>query len=109
MPDKTEARELQIFPRRLMDSKKADDFVALLKEMPEVEEVFIHGPSYKGGGHIVGSVIIRVHPGVSISETTERIKPICEQYMQFGFDLRAGQFTKTRPTVKDYVTGKLRG
>ncbi|MGC8935824.1 MAG: methyl-coenzyme M reductase operon protein D [Candidatus Methanomethylicaceae archaeon] len=103
---KTEDKpEIEILPRRLMPSKKAEDFASLLKDTGMISEVLFQRHNYSGGGYMVGRFVLIL--GVSTPEAViEKIKPLCEQVMPYGYDIRIGRFIKPRPTVKDYLTGR---
>lgn len=98
-------KEIEVMPRRLMGSKKSTDLAAIMRETEGVEEVLTHGPKYSGGGAMTGRFILVLKEGYNPEEIIERIRPVCEQTMPYGYDIRVGQFTKPRPTVKDYLRG----
>ncbi|MEM2128291.1 MAG: methyl-coenzyme M reductase operon protein D [Candidatus Methanomethylicaceae archaeon] len=98
--------EIEILPRRLMPSKKAEDFAALLKYTGMVSEVLFQRHNYSGGGYMVGRFILLISEN-SPETVIGKIKPLCEQVMPYGYDIRVGRFTKPRPTVKDYLAGRV--
>lgn len=101
--------EIEIMPRRLMPKKKADDLILLIKDTEHVIDVLIHSHSYKGGDEIIGRFFIRIADKSKADEVLGKLKPVFEQSMPFGYDVRIGRFTKTKPTIKDYLTGKTPG
>ncbi len=98
--------EIEILPRRLMPSKKAEDFAALLKDTGMISEVLFQRHNYSGGGYMVGRFILLLSEH-SPETVIGKIKPLCEQVMPYGYDIRVGRFTKPRPTVKDYLAGRV--
>ena len=98
--------DIDILPRRLMDRKKADDFAAIIKEMGQVEDVFTKNIPFRGGGHIVGRFVVILKPGADPEAVVCELKPVMEQTMPYGYDVRFGRFVKPKPTLKDYLTGK---
>lgn len=105
MSEQSQPREIEVMPRRLMSDKKAKDLAAIIRDTDGVEEVLTHGPRYSGGGQLTGRFIIVVKPGSSPEDVISRLKPVCDQSMPYGYDVRIGQFTKPKPTVKDYLRG----
>jgi len=105
MSQQAQFREIEVMPRRLIGDKKAKDLVAIMRDTEGVEEVLTHGPSFSGGGRLTGRFIIVVKAGFTPEEIIEKIRPVCEQTMPYGYDVRVGQFTKPKPTVKDYLRG----
>ncbi|MDI9644021.1 MAG: methyl-coenzyme M reductase operon protein D [Candidatus Verstraetearchaeota archaeon] len=101
-------REIEVMPRRLMSSKKATDLSAIMRETDGVEEVLTHTIKYSGGGAVTGRFILVLKEGFKPEDVIEKIRPVCEQSMPYGYDIRVGQFTKPRPTVKDYLRGLKR-
>ena len=101
--------EIEIMPRRLMPEKKAEDLMQLMKGVEYVTHVLIHSISYKGDEQAIGRFFIRITEKSKADYVLNKLKPICEQSMPFGYDVRVGRFTKTKPTLKDYVTGKAHG
>jgi methyl coenzyme M reductase subunit D len=99
--------DIDILPRRLMGRKKAEDFTIIIKEMDQVEDVFTKNIPFKGGGHIVGRFIVILKPGADPEAFVRELKPVMEQTMPFGYEIRLGRFVKPKPTVKDYLTGKM--
>jgi methyl coenzyme M reductase subunit D len=101
-----EKPEIEILPRRLMSSKKAEDFAALLKDTGMISEVLLQRHNYSGGGYMVGRFILLLSE-FSPEAVIEKIRPLCEQVMPYGYDIRVGRFTKPKPTVKDYLRGRV--
>ncbi|MBC7120234.1 MAG: hypothetical protein H5T33_01440 [Candidatus Methanosuratus sp.] len=105
MFQQAEFREIEVMPRRLMSDKKAKDLAAIMRDTEGVEEVLTQGPRYSGGGSLTGRFIIVVKAGFSPEEIIAKLRPVCDQTMPYGYDMRIGQFTKPKPTVKDYIRG----
>jgi len=103
-----EKPEIEIMPRRLMPREKAEDFASLLKETGMILDVLLQRHDYLGGGYMVGRFIL-ILSEFSPEYVVEKIRPLCEQVMPYGYDIRIGRFTKPRPTVKDYLTGRAQG
>lgn len=101
-----EKPEIEIMPKRLMPSAKAEDFAQLLKETGMISEVLFKKHKYSGGGYLVGRFILIIS-FPSPEEVIEKIRPLCEQVMPYGYYVRVGRFTKPRPTVKDYIEGRV--
>jgi methyl coenzyme M reductase subunit D len=106
LPTFTGTPDIDILPRRLMDRKKAEDFSAIIREMEDVEEVLTKNYPYRGGGHVVGRFIVTLKPGADPEVVVSGLKPVMEQAMPFGYDIRLGRFVKPKPTLKDYWAGK---
>lgn len=98
--------DIDIMPKRLMNRKKAEDLCAIIREMEQVEEVHTKNFPFKGGGYVVGRFILVLKPGTDHEATVRELKPVMEQTMPYGFEIRFGRFVKPKPTVKDYLTGK---
>ncbi|MCQ8891931.1 MAG: hypothetical protein NQU41_00950 [Candidatus Methanosuratincola sp.] len=105
MSQQAHFREIEVMPRRLMSDKKAMDLAAIMRDTEGVEEVLTHGPRFSGGGRLTGRFIIVVKSGFTPEDVIAKLKPVCDQSMPYGYDVRVGQFTKPRPTVKDYLRG----
>ncbi len=99
--------EIEIMPRRLMPSKKAEDFANLLKDIGMILEVLFQKHYYSGGGYMVGRLVLIIGAAPP-TEVIEKIRPLCEQVMPYGYDIRIGRFTKPKPTVKDYLMGRAK-
>jgi methyl coenzyme M reductase subunit D len=106
LPTFTGTPDIDILPRRLMDRKKAEDFSAIIREMDQVEDVLTKNYPYRGGGHIIGRFIVVLKPGADHESVVRGLKPVMDQIMPFGYDVRFGRFVKPKPTLKDYMTGK---
>lgn len=106
MPTFTGTPDIDILPRRLMDRKKAEDLSAIVREIAEVEEVLTKDYPYRGGDHVVGRLIVVLKPGSDHEAVVDRLKPVLEQVLPFGYDIRFGRFVKPKPTLKDYMTGR---
>lgn len=106
MPTFTGTPDIDILPRRLIDGKKAEDLATIIREMGEVEEVLTKNYPYRGGGHVVGRLIVVLRPGADHEAVVKELKPVLEQAMSFGYDVRFGRFVKPKPTLKDYMTGR---
>jgi methyl coenzyme M reductase subunit D len=98
--------EIEIMPKRLMPEKKAEDVIQLVKGVEGVSDVLVQTYNYHGGGLIVGRFIVRVISKSKVDEILNKLKPLLEQTMPFGYDVRIGRFTKTKPSLKDLVSGK---
>jgi len=107
--DSIELQEIDLMPRRLMNFKQGEPLVRALDADDRVAEVLIHGPKYHDGKQVIGRFIIRLTPGTAPDEVLEAFKTMFESTMPFGYDVRIGRFTKPKPTVKDYLSGKVRG
>jgi methyl coenzyme M reductase subunit D len=103
--------DLYILPRRLMDPKKAQELIAIIKEMKEVINVEIVKMSYSGGGYVVGRFILSLKGDADADKIMAQLKPILDQMMPYGYDADRGVFIKPRKTVKDYLreTGRKSG
>lgn len=99
-------REIEIMPRRLMSMDKAEDFINLIKSTGLISEVLLHRHRYYDGRYLVGRFVLLIDR-TAPEEVIEKITPICEQMMPYGFDIRIGKFTKPRPTVSDYIRGAI--
>jgi len=99
----TSKQDINIIPRRLMDSKKAEELVALIKGTDGVAEVEIVKKNYRGGGFLAGRFIIVLSEGIAPEDMTEKLRPVFAQMMPFGYDVNLGVFIKPRATVKDYI------
>lgn len=99
-------QEIEIMPRRLMSMDKAEEFVNLIKSTGLINEVLLYKHKYYDGRYLVGRFILLINR-VTPEEVIEKITPICEQMMPYGFDIRIGKFTKPRPTVSDYIRGAV--
>lgn len=106
MPTFSGTPDVDIMPRRLLDRKKAEDLSAIIREAEEVEDVLTKNLPYRGGGHLVGRLIVVLKPGTDPESMVRRLKPVMDQTMPFGYDVRFGRFVKPKPTLKDYITGK---
>ncbi len=106
MPTFTGTPDIDILPRRLMDRKKAEDLSAIVREIGEVEEVLTKDYPYRGGDHVVGRLIVVLKPGSDHEAVVDLLKPVLEQVLPFGYDIRFGRFVKPKPTLKDYMTGR---
>ncbi len=51
----------------------------------------------------VGRIIIQPIEGIDLNVFSEKLREICNELLPFGFDIRMGQFTKTRPTISDSI------
>ncbi|MGQ9759782.1 MAG: methyl-coenzyme M reductase operon protein D [Candidatus Methanomethylicaceae archaeon] len=98
--------EIEIMPKRLMASIKAEDFAELLKDTGMISEVLFQRHEYSGGGYVVGRFIL-ITSALSPEDVIEKIRPLCDQVMPYGYYIRVGRFTKPRPTVKDYIKGRV--
>jgi methyl coenzyme M reductase subunit D len=103
MPDYSGTPDIDIMPRRLMEQKKSDDFVRIVKEMEEVSDVGVKTHNWRGGGFLAGRFIVLLKEGIDAEAVTAKLKPVMDQMMPYGYDVRYGRFTKPRPTVKDYI------
>lgn len=114
MPDYSGTPDIDIMPRRLMEQKKSDEFVQIIKDMNEVSDVGVKTHNWRGGGYLAGRFIIILKKGTDAETVAAKLKPIMDQMMPYGYDVHYGRFTKPRPTVKDYIreyqskTGKKR-
>jgi len=106
LPAFTGTPDIDILPRRLMDRKKAEDLSAIIREMEGVEDVLTKNYLYRGGGHVVGRLIVVLKPGADYEAVVRGLKPVMGQTMPFGYDVRFGRFVKPKPTLKDYLAGK---
>jgi methyl-coenzyme M reductase subunit D len=97
--------EIEIMPRRLMPKSKAEEFVNLIKNTGLVKEVLIYKQKYSDGKSYLANRFILIININSPEEVIEKIKPICNQMMPYGYDIRIGRFIKLRPTVSDYIRG----
>jgi len=96
--------EIEIFPDRLLSSETAEKLIARLRRIKNVVGVFVHGMSYYNSDEFaVSRIIVRVAKQEYVDEVAERIKEVCRSMLPFSFKLRVGRFTKTRPTVSDYL------
>jgi hypothetical protein len=98
--------DIDIMPKRLMERKKAEDFSAIVREIPQVEEVHTKNFPFRGGGYCVGRFIVILKSGADHEAIVRELKPVMEQIMPFGYEVRFGRFVKPKPTLKDYLTGK---
>lgn len=96
--------EIEIMPRKLMSRNKAEDLIHLIKDTGLVKEVLIQKHRYSDGSYLVGRFILIINVN-SPEEVINKIKPICDQMMPYGYDIRIGRFVKLRPTVSDYIRG----
>ena len=96
--------DLYIMPKRLMDAKKGQELVAIIKEMKEVLNVEIAKMSYSGGGYLVGRFILTLKDGANSESIMAQLKPVLDQMMPYGYDWDRGVFIKPKKTVKDYLT-----
>jgi methyl coenzyme M reductase subunit D len=106
LPTFTGTPDIDILPRRLIDRKRAEDLSTIIRDMEEVEEVLTKNYPYRGGGHVVGRLIVVLRPGADHEAVVSRLKPVIEQSMPFGYDIRFGRFVKPKPTLKDYMKGR---
>ncbi len=90
-----------------MSTEKGESLVSALNGDDRVVEVLIHGPKYRDGKQIIGRFIIRLVPGTAPEVILSSFKPTFESTMPFGYDVRIGRFTKPKPTVKDYLSGRV--
>lgn len=98
--------DIDILPRRLMNRKKAEDLCAIAREMEQVEEVHTKNIPFKGGGYLVGRLILILKPGADHEAVVRDLRPVLDQLMPYGYDIRFGRFVKPKPTVKDYLLGR---
>lgn len=96
-------RDLLLTPRRLMDPKKADELIAIISEMDMVQTVEKVTQNYRGGGYLVGRLIIVLKEGAVPGEIVKKLKPVMDQMMPYGYDIDAGVHVKPRRTVSDYL------
>ncbi len=109
MSDRVVEPEIDVMPRRLIDKKKADNVIGVLSSLDCVSDVLIVSHNYSGGtGYAVGRFIIRIKTSERVDEAAKRISEVCRDLFPHGYDIRIGRFTKTRPTLKDYLSGKER-
>jgi methyl coenzyme M reductase subunit D len=108
MPAFTGKPDIEIMPERLMDRKKADDFIAIIKEMDHVSDVEIRKHKFVGGGYLVGRFIVILKEDADVEEVIEKLRPVCNQMTPHGYYVRVGRFVKPRPTVSDYLRGTVR-
>ena len=101
--------EIEILPKRLMPENKAEDVIQLIKGVEGVSDVLVQTRNYRDGSLVVGRFIVRVINKGKVDEVLNKLKPLFEQTMSFGYDVRIGRFTKTRPSLKDLVSGKTPG
>ncbi len=102
-----ELPEIEVMPRRLMSAKRGEPLLSALNGDDRIVEVLTHGPKYHDGKHVIGRFIIRLIPDSAPGEVIEALKPIFESAMPHGYDVRIGRFTKPKPTVKDYLSGRI--
>jgi methyl coenzyme M reductase subunit D len=95
--------DIEIIPRRLMDAKKADELVAIIKEIPQVETVEKVTHNYRGGGFLVGRFIVIISENAVPEVIIEKMEPVLNQMMPYGYDTAVGVFVKPWKTVKDYI------
>jgi len=108
MPTFTGKPDIEIMPERLMDKKKADDLIAIIKGMDHVSDVGIRKHKYVGSGYLVGRFIVILKEEADVEEVIEKLRPVCDQMMPYGYYVRVGRFVKPRPTVSDYLRGTAR-
>lgn len=104
----SELNEIEIMPRRLMNAKNGEAFISALSDDKRIIEVLVHGPKYHDGRQAIGRFIIRISPDSEADKILDSLKPTLESAMPYGFDVRIGRFTKNKPTVKDYLSGRMR-
>jgi len=98
--------DIDIMPRRLIDPKKAEDLSAIVRELDQVDDVLTKNYTYRGGGHLVGRFVVILKPGADHEAVVRELKPVLDQMMPFGYDIRFGRFVKPKPTLKDYLAGR---
>lgn len=103
----SELNEIEIMPRRLMNAKNGEALISVLSEDKRIIDVLVHGPKYHDGGQVVGRFIIRISPDSVADNILESFKPSFQSAMPYGYDVRIGRFTKPKPTVKDYLSGRM--
>jgi hypothetical protein len=86
-----------------MDPKKADDLIAIISEEDAIQTVEKVTQNYRGGGYLVGRLILVLKEGAVPGELVEKLRPVMDQMMPYGYDIDTGVFIKPRPTVSDYL------
>jgi methyl coenzyme M reductase subunit D len=108
MPNFSGTPDIEIMPERLMNREKADDIIAMIRNIDHVSDVDTRKHKYVGGGYLVGRFIVMLKEGADVEKVIEKLRPVCSQMMPYGYRIRVGRFVKPRPTVSDYLRGTVR-
>jgi methyl coenzyme M reductase subunit D len=107
MPNFSGTPDIEIMPERLMDKKKADDLIVIMKDINHVLDVETRKHKFVGGGFLVGRFIVILKESADVEEVIETLRRICSQTLPLGYNIRVGRFVKPRPTVSDYLRGTV--
>jgi methyl coenzyme M reductase subunit D len=108
MPTFTGKPDIEIMPERLMEKKKADELIAIIKGINYVSDVDTRKHKFVGGGYLVGRFVVILSEEAEVEEVIEKLRSICDKTMPHGYYVRVGRFVKPRPTVSDYLRGTVR-
>jgi len=122
--------EIEIFPKRLLSSNTLEELLNSIIQLRMAKNVILQGPRLSkyyvnvmndredlgrikfGEREIdlevkVGRIIIQPMEDVDLKDLLNELREICNRILPFGFFIRAGQFTKIRPTISDSIRENL--
>jgi len=98
------ASEIEITPHRLLGKNTTRKLLKFLGSIPSVTNMLLDSIDYKDGtGSLTKRIIVQVKDTSQIDTVLIDIEGLCRNLLPAGHDVRVGRFTKTRPTVSDYL------
>ena len=110
--------DIEIFPHRLLNVDTAERLLNDLDGIEGIKRMLIHGPRLPPvrEGHpdrrtiIVSGeeVEVQVKPGrilleIESEEVIEDVREVCEEHLQFGYNIHIGHFIRKQKTVTDQL------
>ncbi|MHC1567271.1 MAG: methyl-coenzyme M reductase operon protein D [Candidatus Syntropharchaeia archaeon] len=102
--------EIVIIPDRLLGDRTVKRLLEAFQGIDGIYNIIIQGPTYMprkirlGDQTIETSVKVgKIYMQIEDESVIEKVDGICKDTFSFGYSIHVGQFTKTRPTVSDYL------
>ncbi|MGP3703958.1 MAG: methyl-coenzyme M reductase operon protein D [Candidatus Bathyarchaeota archaeon] len=96
--------EVEVFPLRLISQKNAEKVAKKLWSIKGVTNVLFDALQYEDGedGPVKRLIIQVDDPSI-----VDKIDKVLKKLLPIGYHIRVGRFTKPRPTVSDYLKGRI--
>jgi methyl-coenzyme M reductase subunit D len=110
--------DLEIFPYRILSADTTEKIVGDIEQLDGINRMVLQGqrlPPQEMGDPDRRSIIIggeeidlqvktgRILMDIEDEELIEDIKTICDNYLEFGYDIKLGTFIRKEKTVSDKI------